>query len=43
MNETIIKIKKKEDKLKKRLSELDILFDVNDNSSNNKNNKKEKN
>ncbi len=42
MSETIYKIKEKKDKLKDRLLQLDVLFDVKDTSSN-KNNKKEKN
>ena len=41
MNETITKIKQKKDKLKIRLSELDTIFNIENNSSNN--NKKEKN
>ena len=41
MSETITKIKQKKDKLKIRLSELDILFNIENNSSNN--NKKDKN
>tara|TARA_R110000851_G_scaffold92985_4_gene202798 strand:- start:628 stop:759 length:132 start_codon:yes stop_codon:yes gene_type:complete len=39
MSETIYKIKKKQSKFKKRLSQLDILFGVEINSLNNKNNK----
>ena len=42
MEETIYKIKEKKDKLKERISELDSLFGVDENSSNNKNKLKEK-
>ena len=37
MEETIYKIKEKKDKLKGRISELDSLFGVDEDSSNNKN------
>ena len=41
MSETSYKIKKK-NRFRKRIMELDTLFEMNTNSSNNKNNKKEK-
>ena len=43
MSETIYKIRKRKDKFKERLMQLDDLFKIGINSLNNKNNKKEKN
>ena len=42
MSQTICNIKEKKDNLKERISELDSLFGVDENSSNNKNKVKEK-
>tara|TARA_R100000908_G_C3665093_1_gene90567 strand:- start:6 stop:170 length:165 start_codon:yes stop_codon:yes gene_type:complete len=42
MSETIYKIRKRKDKIKERLTQLDNLFEIGVNSLNNKNNKQEK-